>query len=273
MENPAMKTFLRFAVSAAAVSAVLGLTPVAQTFIAGPALAQDHAEGDGHTGGQGSGAGGAGGSGGHEDGHTEGDHDDGHESGGKGGQGGSGEGGTQAQRGGQGESDGNGERRGQDAQSQTRPVWAQEGIPEIELGRLNVARAPSEVIDRAYAEALGAMTSDVTAFYALSLDQMEATLRDNWDTVRLIDSPLQNLALLRDALDGTSVLVTSGVSSNNDALLAAFLGTASDKTIPITKETALAVSAILGQPLTEEKASALAKDAERIRAAILDGHG
>jgi hypothetical protein len=78
---------------------------------------------------------------------------------------------------------------------------------------------------------------------------------------------------MRDALDGTSVLVTSGISRDNDALLAVFLGTASDKSVPITADTALAVSTILGQPLSRDEAAALAEDAERIRQAIVQGHG
>ncbi|MGI1661475.1 hypothetical protein ACRDNQ_04475 [Palleronia sp. KMU-117] len=241
-----------------------------------PALAQDHTEEGGHGGGQGSGKGGSGGheDGGHEDGgHDDGGHDDGgHESGGKG-QGGSGSGGGQGQGAGEGSGAGNGGQGSQGGQSQSRPVWAQEGIPEVELGRLNVARSPAQVIDRAYAEAVGAMTPEVTAFYALTLDQMETVLREDWDTLQIIDSPLQNLALLRDGLDGTSILVSSGINTDNDALLAVFLGTASDKGLPITRETALAVSTILGQPLSEGAAQALAEDAERIRLAIVAGHG
>jgi hypothetical protein len=102
---------------------------------------------------------------------------------------------------------------------------------------------------------------------------MEASLRDDWDNVQFIDSPLQNLALMRDALDGNSVLMSSGISGDNDALLAVFLGTASDKSVPITADTALAVSTILGQPLSRDEAEALAEDAERIRQAIVEGHG
>jgi hypothetical protein len=52
-----------------------------------------------------------------------------------------------------------------------------------------------------------------------------------------------------------------------------FLGTASDKEIPITPETAYAVSVILGQPLSAAEAEALAAEAEMVRQAILAGHG
>ncbi len=33
-----------------------------------------------------------------------------------------------------------------------RPVWAKEGIPEVELGRLSVARSPVHVLDHAFSE-------------------------------------------------------------------------------------------------------------------------
>ena len=69
------------------------------------------------------------------------------------------------------------------------------------------------------------------------------------------------------------MLSTVGVRAPNDALTAVFLGVASDKNIPITTDTARAVSTILGQPLSESQAAALAADAERIRVAVLAGHG
>jgi hypothetical protein len=275
------------AIFALVVTTGLGLSTLAAGLLVTPAYAQDHGDEGGHAGGQRGGK--SGGSGGHDDGghedegedggHEDGGHEDGghesggHDSGGKG-QGAKGQGGSGAQGGSGGQGGNSGDRGGaQGGQSQSRPVWAQEGIPEVELGRLNVARAPDRVIDRAYSEALGSLTPEVASFYAQSLEQMEDSLRTDWDNVQFIDSPLQNLALMRDALDGSSVLVTSGISGDNDALLAVFLGTASDKSVPITADTALAVSTILGQPLSRDEAAALAEDAERIRQAIVQGHG
>jgi hypothetical protein len=69
------------------------------------------------------------------------------------------------------------------------------------------------------------------------------------------------------------VLSAKGVTSSPEVLAAVFLGTASDKTIEISPETAYAVSTILGYELSEAQSQALAKDAEDIRAAILEGHG
>lgn len=197
------------------------------------------------------------------------------------GQGGQGnQGGQDNQGGGQGQggpgpdSDGRGPQAGNpsDNSGGGRPPWAAEGIPEVELGRLSVARSPDQVLDRAYAEALLTLAS-MADFYNLSLDQMIAELSLNWDNVTIIDSPLQNLALLRDALDGAIDLSAYGVTNDADTLMAVFLGVASDKSVPITWETAYAISVIFEMPLTQAEAEALAADAEAIRIAVLAGHG
>ena len=89
----------------------------------------------------------------------------------------------------------------------------------------------------------------------------------------MIDSPVANLGLLKDVLDGTSLLSAEGVVNSPDVLAAVFLGTASDKTVSISTETADAVATILGFDLTPAEATSLAEDAEAIRDAILTGHG
>jgi hypothetical protein len=155
-----------------------------------------------------------------------------------------------------------------------KPVWGQEGIPEVELGRLSVARSPDQVLDRSFDEALASLTPEMISFYSLSYDDIIENLSLNWDGISFIDSPLQNLALLKDALDGTSVLVTDeGVTNDTDTLLAVFLGIASDKTVPISTETVIAVTTILGTPITGTDATDLAAEAEAIRIAVLAGHG
>ncbi len=158
-----------------------------------------------------------------------------------------------------------------------KPVWAQEGIPEVELGRLSVARSPDQVLDRAYNEALATMTPEMIEFYNIAGEDGMVALLDalsnDWDELSLIDSPLQNLALMEDALDGTSALTSMGVSTDNDTLLAIFLGVASDKTVPISADTVVAVTTILGTAVTGDAATALAAEAEAIRIAVLAGHG
>jgi hypothetical protein len=212
---------------------------------------------------------GKGGSGGHSDGgQDDGGHDDteGHSDGkGKGGKGQGGPGAT---------SDGKGPRAGNSGGSQGgRPVWAKEGIPEVELGRLNVSRAPGRILEKAAAEEVSNLTPETIAFYSMSLDAMINALKTDFDNVSMIDSPVANLGLLKDVLDGQSVLSAKGVTSSPEVLAAVFLGSASDKTIEISSETAYAVSTILGYELSEAQSKALAKDAEDIRAAILEGHG
>lgn len=154
-----------------------------------------------------------------------------------------------------------------------KPIWSKEGIPEVELGRLNVARSPSHVLQRAYDEALASVSPDMVTFYNLKLDQMVEQLSLNFDSTTYIDSPLQNLALLKDTLDGTSSLSTMGVTNTTETLEAVFLGVASDKTVPITANTVVAVTTILGKPVTGADAEKLAAEAEAIRIAVLAGHG
>jgi len=258
--------FLKSGLSAVAVSAILSGTALyfgidQFTPTGGAAFAESHEEG-GHEGGHEGGGGGQGG-GGHEDGE---DHeDDGGHEGGQGGQG---------YQGGQNEQGGQGYQGGEGGGGSGRPVWAGEGIPEVELGRLNVIRSPTQVLNRAFIEAQARFTIEMVEFYNLSIDEAVVKLTQEFATTSMIDSPLQNLALFEDALDGSSILnELPEISNDNNTLLAMFLGAASDKAIPVTRDTVLAVSIILGQPLSEAEATALAADAERIRVAIAEGHG
>jgi len=82
------------------------------------------------------------------------------------------------------------------------------------------------VLDRALDEALSGFTAKEAAFYRLDLDGRVRELSQQWDDVNFIDSPLQNLALFRDAADGRSVLRDVGIVTDNNTLLAVFLGTA-----------------------------------------------
>ena len=171
-------------------------------------------------------------------------------------------------------SDGKGPQAGgpSDSDGGGRPAWASEGIPEVELGRLSVARSPDHVLDRAYDEAMLTLAG-MADFYNLSLDQMVTELSLNWDDLTIIDSPLQNLAIFRDALDGSIDLTSYGITSDAFTIMAVTLGVASDKTVPVTPDTAYAVSVIFEMPLTEAEATALAAAAESIRIAVLAGHG
>ena len=232
--------------------------------VSGPLWAQTH-----ESGGKGPGSSG----GGHDDGHDDGGHDDGGHEGGSHGSGGQGAGGQGG--GGQGPGD-SGQQFGQGTtggNASGRPPWAQEGIPEVELGRLNVVRSPERVLDRALAEALAtvAATPAIAEFYSQPLSEVIFQLSTEFDSLSYIDSPLQNLALLKDVLDGSTSL--PGVTAPPQTLAAVFLGTASDKTIPISTNTVIAVTTILGTPVSGGEAATLATQAEAVRIAILAGHG
>ena len=220
--------------------------------------------------------------GGHEDGgHEDGGHEDGGSKGGqgKGGQGKGGQGEGAHGKGGEGQggpgedSDGKGPRAGSGGSEGGKPAWAQEGIPEVELGRLNVARSPEQVLDRALDEAVASLTPDMIKYYNLSLDEAIEELSLNFDTVSFIDSPLQNLALLKDVLSGGTSLADAGVTTGDSVLAAMLLGAASDKTVPISTNTVIAITTILGTPINLEAAEDLARRAESVRIAILAGHG
>ena len=259
--NNSTQTRLRQLMRISAVTLLLSSTTLgfftAAPGFDGAALAQDDGDGEGGKGqgGQGDGGNGQGGQGSQQ---------------GQGNQGGSGAG----QGGPSADSDGKGPQAGGPSDTGGgKPVWAQEGIPEVELGRLSVARSPDQVLDRSLAEALSNISPDIVSFYNLSLEDAIAQLALNFDTVTIYDSPLQSLSLLRDALDGSSVLTDYGVTNDIDTLMALFIGVASDKTITVSTDTVIALTTILGAPMTEAEAAALATDAEAVRVAVLAGHG
>ncbi|MDD2370154.1 MAG: hypothetical protein PHQ90_12700 [Sulfuricurvum sp.] len=170
-----------------------------------------------------------------------------------------------------------------------KPVWAQEGIPEGEYGRLNVARAPQHTRDQAKAEALSS-TSDWYLYHLTTVDAIKAAIlagtrdsgiADNPDTPTIdeskiaivrVDSPTQSLALYQAVLKGESIAPLSGGSAYLQAVT--FLASASDKTKPITADTVKAMNIILGVSnpagVTNEQ---LAADADAVRLAILAAHG
>ncbi len=175
-----------------------------------------------------------------------------------------------------------------------KPAWAQEGIPsDLELGRLNVARAPSHVLDRSLADALSSMQP---AFYnqvlaiadnaALTMDQKVAALQTlvkqtfTDTSVVMVDSPLQNLALYKNLLTTGQIVSSSGTydastSATRALLLAAvFIGTASDKTLPVSTATVDAINKIMTLTLPTGVSDAeLGAIAEAVRAAIAEAHG
>ena len=170
-----------------------------------------------------------------------------------------------------------------------KPAWAQEGLPknpdgsETELGRLNVARAPGKLLDRQLIEALATLKTIVDASGSSiyeSANLNAAIAQITTDALR-IDSPLANLALLKDfvsdgVIDGnyvTSDGLTNAlfVPTMTDAeFISVLLGSAADKTLKITEGTVGSMEVILGLDLGDD--AAIATMADDVREAILYAH-
>jgi len=173
------------------------------------------------------------------------------------------------------DSDGKGPQAGQPTGDQGgKPVWAQEGIPEIELGRLNVIRSPQHVLDRALGEVVNNFNpATMEDLYESSSAGFIAEISANWDTVSLIDSPLENLALLSEYwTTGTTSLPGVAPASMAD-FSAILIGSASDKNIPVSVDTVTALAAIIGVDLSSSAIATIAAKAEDVRIAILFAHG
>ena len=154
------------------------------------------------------------------------------------------------------------------------PIWAQEGIPEVELGRLNVGRAPGFVLARADDKALEEFNQNMAALYNLTAGQAAELLQNNYDEIERIHSPVQNLALYKDVMIFGKTQLPGVTPASTYDLAAIFLGSASDKNIPITNDTIIAINRILGLiEMNEGDITTLATKAEEIRDAILTGHG
>ena len=152
--------------------------------------------------------------------------------------------------------------------------WTREGLPDIELGRLNVARAPSHVLARAEQEALVGHTENMSMFYSLTAEQAAVLLKNRFSEVERYDSPLQNLALYKDIMTFGVTQVPGAKPASQLDLAAIFLGSAADKNVTINAETVAAVNKILGLvEMNSEERAILAAKAETIREAILAGHG
>ena len=130
----------------------------------------------------------------------------------------------------------------------SRPVWAGGGIPHVELGRLNVSRAPGFVLDRALAEVQAELASNPLAG---------------------VHSPLGNLALYRE------LMKLAQLTDLQIQTAAGYLGKAADKNTPIFNDTVEALNIILGTgfSLNNDQITSLASQADAVRSGILATHG
>jgi len=118
----------------------------------------------------------------------------------------------------------------------------------------------------------------MAALYNLDADQAAILLETNFRDISRYDSPVQNLALYKDLfIFGETQLGRIDPNIAPASLLdlaAIFLGSASDKTIPISEDTVIALNRNLGLvELSPEDRRTLATKAETVSASILIGHG
>lgn len=196
--------------------------------------------------------------------------------GGKGSQSGQGNAGQGSGQGGpSSDSDGKGPQAGGPASSGGgKPVWSQEGIPEVELGRLSVIRSPDKVLAKALAEAVSNFDSMTMAeLYSQTSEDFAAKVLLDWDTITIIDSPLENLGLLKELWTTGATSLAGVTPASSTDLAAIFIGTASDKTLPISEATVIALATIIGVKPTDAQIAAIAAQAEDVRIAIAEAHG
>jgi len=162
---------------------------------------------------------------------------------------------------------------GRQPSGQRRPqaASAQEGIPELELGRSSIARTSDPMLDRGPAEALPTFTPGMGALRALSRGAMIEEIGRTRDSLAIHGSPVHILAVFKGVLPGEAAL--SGVSSLSETLAAFFVGTASDNTIPISADTGMAATSIPGALVPDGTAAGFATETEAVRVAILCAHG
>lgn len=190
--------------------------------------------------------------------------------------------------------------QGKEGATGGKPNWA--SLELVDIGRLNVARAPGSVLDRSLTNALAELGGNFD-FYTLVLPALNGTplvandgtvltlynlliIADAGGTVAVgdvtyapvrIDSPLTNLAMYKDIVtDGTIVNPATGAVvfqvdlADAQKLAALFLGTASDKYAPITTDTVHAVDVILKLPGEEAVAPGVNPDLTQDEAMAID---
>jgi len=152
------------------------------------------------------------------------------------------------------------------------PETKRSSIPRVEMGRLNVARVPETVLDRALAEALAELDPEAAAWYSLPLDEALVRLPDLGHETRL-EGPLANLSLYRAVLAGATTLPVEPADRLD--LAALLLGSAAGRHAAVESDTVIAVNTLLGvTPALDAAAIARLTDgAERTRQAILAARG
>lgn len=179
-----------------------------------------------------------------------------------------------------------------------RPAWASQELTDI--GRMNVARAPEQVLDRSLLNAVAEIKLPDGSYNVAFLDAALAILKTSANptadlkalladpaTVR-VDSPLANLAFYKSILttgtikDAAGTVVWSVADADRDLAAAIFIAQAADKTKVLTPEAVHAVdvifefsseagsSATVNPDLAQD--TAVAVPAEVVRTAVYEVH-
>lgn len=153
----------------------------------------------------------------------------------------------------------------------------------VEMGRLNVAKSPSKVIDKADKDALVTLFATPALYQLTSLDAVilaikSGVLPGTTTPIVRIDSPLQNLGLYKDLLTDSKLVSAAGTEfsglSNLD-LLAIFIGGASDKAgAAVSPDTITNLNIIFGltDKMSATDVATVAAGAAAVQAAILEAH-
>ncbi|QYO77317.1 hypothetical protein [Devosia salina] len=176
------------------------------------------------------------------------------------------------------DSDAQGPRAGQPSGEDRggKPAWAQEGIPAVDLGRLSVIRSPDQVLDQALAEVVATFSPDLVPLYEMTAGDFGDYVLAHWsdEGFAIIDSPLQNLALLEELWQEGDTSLPGVDPASNLELAAILIGTASDKTLPVSYDTVLALAVIVGAVnLSEADIQYIAAAAEAVRIDVATAHG
>lgn len=141
-------------------------------------------------------------------------------------------------------------------------------VQEVELGRLNVARAPDTVAARAYDEALATLAA-ATEIQLDAAGRLEALIDGEWKT---IDSPLENLAIYISLMDDGHIeglednslvaqafpnLVDNQFDTTDVQWAATFLAAAADKVGTVTLDEAMYLNNIIGVEIDESDLATL----------------
>jgi hypothetical protein len=131
---------------------------------------------------------------------------------------------------------------------------------EVELGRTNVARSPTKVIEKSLDEAV----SSINAADSVSLDESGRLVLTTDGVEKTIDSPLENLALYEALVSNGTIpgitdpsklgdlsYLVDGVKTTQDLdASVGFLAGATDKEAPLSVDEIVYLNSILGIPGT-----------------------